>query len=249
MHRDDPADMSIDERLDEVASLLGTGFLRLKRRTGCLPPEAFLVNPLPHGRGSDCATFESEESSKIPADSTCHLSENPPPLCPALTARDRGRMEANMAERLNIAREVAALKRMTVKELRGRYVEVFGEATRSGNKDWLWKRIAWRMQANAGGDQPRQIATGLSKKVAVRPPPLRHRPPARSRGRVPGLARPPRHHPRRSEGLPDRRHHPRLGGPDPGGRGRPSGHPRIRPSQSGRWSLRPCDRTKGHQPS
>jgi len=56
-----------------------------------------------------------------------------------------------MAERLNMAREVAALKRMTVKELRGRYVEVFGEATRSGNKDWLWKRIAWRMQANAEG--------------------------------------------------------------------------------------------------
>jgi len=56
-----------------------------------------------------------------------------------------------VAERLNIAREVAALKRMTVKELRGRYVEVFGEATRSGNKDWLWKRIAWRMQANAEG--------------------------------------------------------------------------------------------------
>lgn len=56
-----------------------------------------------------------------------------------------------MAERLNIAREVAALKRMTVKELRGRYVEVFDEATRSGNKDWLWKRIAWRMQANAEG--------------------------------------------------------------------------------------------------
>jgi len=56
-----------------------------------------------------------------------------------------------MAERLNIAREVAALKRMTVKELRGRYVEVFGEATRTGNKDWLWKRIAWRMQANAEG--------------------------------------------------------------------------------------------------
>jgi hypothetical protein len=27
MHRDDPADISIDERLDEVASLLATGFL------------------------------------------------------------------------------------------------------------------------------------------------------------------------------------------------------------------------------
>jgi hypothetical protein len=57
-----------------------------------------------------------------------------------------------MAEQLNIAREVAALKRMTVRELRARYVEVFGEQTRSGNKDFLWKRIAWRMQASAEGD-------------------------------------------------------------------------------------------------
>jgi hypothetical protein len=52
----------------------------------------------------------------------------------------------------NIVREVAALKQMTVKELRGRYLVVFGEAARSRNKDWLWKRIAWRMQANANGD-------------------------------------------------------------------------------------------------
>jgi hypothetical protein len=74
MHRDDPADMSIDERLDEVASLLATGFLRLKRRTGCLPPDASL--------SPDSATFESAESSKIPADSPCHLSENPPPCAP-----------------------------------------------------------------------------------------------------------------------------------------------------------------------
>ena len=38
---------------------------------------------------------------------------------------------------VNIAKEVAALGRLTVKELRGRYVEIFGEATRTGNKDWL----------------------------------------------------------------------------------------------------------------
>ena len=29
--------------------------------------------------------------------------------------------------KVNVAREVAALKRMTVKELRGRYLDVFGE--------------------------------------------------------------------------------------------------------------------------
>jgi hypothetical protein len=84
-------------------------------------------------------------------------------------------MEADMAERLNIAREVAALKRMTVKELRGRYVEVFGEATRSGNKDWLWKRIAWRMQANAEGgltERARRRAEELANDtdLRIRPP-------------------------------------------------------------------------------
>lgn len=55
-------------------------------------------------------------------------------------------------DKLNITREVAALKRMNVKDLRLRYAEVFGEATRSGNKDFLWKRIVWRMQVNAEGD-------------------------------------------------------------------------------------------------
>ena len=53
---------------------------------------------------------------------------------------------------VNIAKEVAALGRLTVKDLRAKHVEVFGEATRSGNKDWLRKRIAWRIQANAHGD-------------------------------------------------------------------------------------------------
>ncbi len=76
-----------------------------------------------------------------------------------------------MAERLNIAREVAALKRMTVKELRGRYVEVFGESTRSGNKDWLWKRIAWRMQANPEGgltERARRRAEELANDADLR---------------------------------------------------------------------------------
>jgi len=82
MHRVDPADISIDERLDELASLLAVGFLRLKRRTGCLPPDPPSLKPLPHGRGSDCARFESADSSKIPADLPCHLSENPPPCAP-----------------------------------------------------------------------------------------------------------------------------------------------------------------------
>ena len=39
MPRDDHAGMSIEQRLDELAALRAAGFLRLKRRTGCLPPD------------------------------------------------------------------------------------------------------------------------------------------------------------------------------------------------------------------
>jgi hypothetical protein len=52
----------------------------------------------------------------------------------------------------NIAREVRALRKMTVGQLRDRYAEVFGEETRSHHKDYLWKRIAWRIQVLAEGD-------------------------------------------------------------------------------------------------
>jgi hypothetical protein len=50
--------------------------------------------------------------------------------------------------KVNMAKELAALDRLTVTQLREKHIEVFGEATRSGNKDWLRKRIAWRMQAS-----------------------------------------------------------------------------------------------------
>jgi hypothetical protein len=53
---------------------------------------------------------------------------------------------------LNVGKEVAALKRLTVKELRARYAEAFGEDTNANNRDWLIKRIAWRLQAQAEGD-------------------------------------------------------------------------------------------------
>ncbi len=49
-------------------------------------------------------------------------------------------------------REITALRRMTAKALREKHLDVFGEESRSNNKGWLIKRIAWRIQANAEGD-------------------------------------------------------------------------------------------------
>ena len=53
---------------------------------------------------------------------------------------------------LNVGREIAPLKQMTVRELREKYEAVFGEPTRAGNRDFLSKRIAWRIQSLAEGD-------------------------------------------------------------------------------------------------
>lgn len=46
----------------------------------------------------------------------------------------------------SMAVEIAALKKLTVSDLRGKYRELYGEETRSCNKDYLWKRCAFRMQ-------------------------------------------------------------------------------------------------------
>lgn len=53
---------------------------------------------------------------------------------------------------LNVGKEVAALQRMTVPELRARYAEVFGETTHVRHKAYLVKRIIWRLQATAEGN-------------------------------------------------------------------------------------------------
>jgi hypothetical protein len=72
---------------------------------------------------------------------------------------------------LNIAKEVAAMQRMTVDQLRDKYADVFGEAPRSRHKEWLVKRIAWRMQANAEGslsERARQRAAELANDADLR---------------------------------------------------------------------------------
>jgi len=52
---------------------------------------------------------------------------------------------------LSIKKELAALEQMTVGQLHERYAEVFGEAAHSRHRQYLIRRIAWRLQANAEG--------------------------------------------------------------------------------------------------
>jgi hypothetical protein len=82
---------------------------------------------------------------------------------------------------LNVAKEVAAMERMTVGQLRAKYADVFGEPTNGRNKRWLIKRIAWRMQANSEGDlseRARRRAMELANDADLRMTPPRERKPA-----------------------------------------------------------------------
>lgn len=77
---------------------------------------------------------------------------------------------------MNVGKEIAVLKHMTVAELRARYAKVFGEGTRSRHKDFLVKRIAWRLQSQAEGDlseRARARAAELANDADIRMTPPR----------------------------------------------------------------------------
>jgi hypothetical protein len=93
----------------------------------------------------------------------------------------------NTATASRIEQSLAALRRMTVSQLRDKYLEVFGEPTRSANRDFLFKRIAWRIQSLAEGglsERARRRAEELARDADIRMtvprPPKVAPPPART---------------------------------------------------------------------
>src|SRR5436190_23952336 len=65
-----------------------------------------------------------------------------------------------MPEQASVTDQIDALRRMTVGELKVRWRELYGEDTRSCNRAYLWKRLAWRVQELAYG--------GLSERAKAR---------------------------------------------------------------------------------
>jgi hypothetical protein len=60
----------------------------------------------------------------------------------------------------NVIGQIQALRRMTVAELRVKWRELFDEDSRSNNRDFLWRRLAWRVQELTYG--------GLSERAKAR---------------------------------------------------------------------------------
>lgn len=80
-----------------------------------------------------------------------------------------------MIQTADVAKDVRALSAMTATALRERYRKVFGEETRSGNRRWLERRIAWRIQSQAEGGlsvRANRLAEELARDedLRVRPP-------------------------------------------------------------------------------
>lgn len=72
---------------------------------------------------------------------------------------------------INVETEIEALREMTVKQLRQRHVDLFGEPIFSGHREFLFRRLAWRVQAMAEGglsERARQRASELAREEDVR---------------------------------------------------------------------------------
>ncbi|MBN2717048.1 MAG: DUF2924 domain-containing protein [Deltaproteobacteria bacterium] len=68
-----------------------------------------------------------------------------------------------------VTARLAALQEQTVSQLRETYLEVFNEPTRSRNKDYLRKKIAWRIQELAEGGRSARAKDQITKLAAEAP--------------------------------------------------------------------------------
>src|SRR5947208_1358620 len=111
------------------------------------------------------------------------------------TGERTSQKERSLVDRA-IAMEIESLRKLKTKALQTRYKELFGEESRSSNQAHLFRRIAWRLQARAGGDlseraRKRMLELADDHELRLRAP----RPCWHSDGSVgfePGPARDPR---------------------------------------------------------
>ena len=70
-----------------------------------------------------------------------------------------------------IRTQIESLRSLKITDLRTRYCDLFGQASPSFNRAHLFRRIAWRLQAQAEGDlseRARQRAAKLAKDLHLR---------------------------------------------------------------------------------
>lgn len=71
----------------------------------------------------------------------------------------------------DLQQQIESLRHLKTKELKRRFGELFGEESKSSNHQHLFRRIAWRLQAQAEGDlsaRARERAAQLAQDVDLR---------------------------------------------------------------------------------
>src|SRR5438552_13510740 len=79
--------------------------------------------------------------------------------------------DAKVHQNAPMWREIDGLRQQTVGQLKIKYRAVFGWESRSNHKQFLFRRIAWRLQANAEGglsERARQRALALAEEADLR---------------------------------------------------------------------------------
>jgi len=91
-------------------------------------------------------------------------------------------MGNEMPEQASVTAQIESLRGMTVADLKVKWRELYGEDTRSCNRIYLWRRLAWRVQELAYGglsERAKARLAELSKDDDLRMlPPRRWQPPA-----------------------------------------------------------------------
>src|SRR6516162_789602 len=112
------------------------------------------------------------------------------PRAGSLGASPESQEAEEMKMSAKLSEEIAALAQMSATVLRQRYAELFGDPTQVGNRAWLVRRIAWRLQAQAEGglsERARRRAAELANEADLR----YNSPPAQINGTPPALSRLP----------------------------------------------------------
>ena len=103
-----------------------------------------------------------------------------------MTTKQQERAREARAALADIPAQLAALEQMGVAELRAKYEEAFGVPTRAGNRDYLRKRIAWRIQELAEGGLSERAKARIQELIADAP--IRWRKPRDAQGATDGAA-------------------------------------------------------------
>jgi Protein of unknown function (DUF2924) len=92
------------------------------------------------------------------------------------TSGSRGELLEQETMNTTLEAQIEELRKLPAIALQAKYLELFGEESRSGNRQFLFRRVVWRLQALAEGDlseRARQRARELANDADLRVQPSR----------------------------------------------------------------------------